>query len=151
MSGGLSTVSLCNNGLSGDLMPLKAEAIPFFEKFSVECKNGYEEACPFQTITKTKGDTLKDFWTQACRDAFKGDKLPMLIFKKKGVRGNPFLGLTFEGITKYFPISLTYPYIIINFNSDLPSLYMMAFEPVFENTEYWVKDDQKFYEDIKED
>jgi len=25
----------------------------------------------------------------------------------------------------------------------------MAFDPIFENTEYWVKADQEFYEDIK--
>ena len=139
-SGSMSakTVSLSNKALSGDIIALKPGALPLIETFSLELKNGYESACPFQTITKVKGNILLDFWTQCCRDAFNSDKLPMLIFKKKNVRGNPFLGLSKEGIDKYFSkVFETIPYITLEFKTDLPVLYMMELNVVLDNTKYW--------------
>jgi len=135
---GSKSPSLANKALSGDIIALKPQALPLIETFSLELKNGYESACPFQTITKTKGNVLLDFWTQCCRDATKSKKLPMLIFNKKGVRGNPFIGLSLDGIDRYFRYAFDkVPWISLYFNDDLPMLYMVALEPILEMTPYW--------------
>ena len=135
---GSKSPSLSNKALSGDIIALKPGALPLIETFSLELKNGYESACPFQSITKTKGDILLDFWTQCCRDGNKSEKLPMLIFKKKGVRGNPFLGLSIDGIVKHFAeIFQNIPHVKVNFNNDLPELFLMELNPVLEKTKYW--------------
>ena len=136
-SGSVATINLGNKAISGDLIPLKNESTKFFDIFSVECKNGYPGADPFKCIMKTKGDDIKDFWTQANRDAAKAEKLPMLIFKKKGVRGNPFVGVTEEAIIKYFPKGKTLSYLVFKFSDiALPRLYMLDLNDFFSTISY---------------
>ena len=137
-SGAVATINLGNKAISGDLIPLKPEASKFFDIFSIECKNGYPGADPFKCITSSKGDDLRDFWIQACRDADKAEKLPMLIFKKKGVRGNPFVGVTFNGACRFMNMKqgMSLPNIALRFNDELPILYMFDLQSFFGLIDY---------------
>lgn len=135
-SGSVSTINLGNKAISGDLIPLKPEAVAFFNIFSVECKNGYPGADPFKCIMKVKGDDLRDFWIQACRDADKAEKLPMLIFKKKGVRGNPFVGVSIDARDYFKKMLFDLPHLALDFKDQLPTLYMFDLQKLFDLVEY---------------
>jgi hypothetical protein len=83
-SGGLATISEENVDLSGDIRSLSPKSEWFTEKYSVECKNGYKKTSFWQHFKKIKGFNLEHFWRQCVDDASKGDKEPMLIYRKKG-------------------------------------------------------------------
>ena len=135
-SGGLATkiANFGNKVISGDVIALRPEAAVLLDVFSVECKNGYPGADPFKCIMSTKGDDLKDFWTQACRDADRAEKLPMLIFKKKGVRGNPFVGVCDRGLKKFKVDDLES--LSLNFSKLLPVLHMFDLDKFFSTISY---------------
>ena len=133
-SGAVATINLGNKAISGDLIPLKPEAAKFADVFSIECKNGYPGADPFKCIMSTKGDDLRDFWVQACRDADRAEKLPMLIFKKKGVRGNPFVGVCDRGLKRFKVDDLES--LSLNFSKLLPVLHMFDLDKFFSTIEY---------------
>ncbi len=83
-SGGLATIHEENRGLSGDIRALHPDAEFLTDRFSIECKTGYPRASFWQHFKAVKHNILKDFWEQAVRDAYKAEKTPMLIYRKKG-------------------------------------------------------------------
>lgn len=101
-SGALATVNFGNKTLSGDLIAIKLEGSFFTEIFNIEAKNGYENASFDKFLKDNKNDVLQAFWNQSVRDAEKSDKLPLVMFKKKGMP-NPWLcfcSKTFEKTKK---------------------------------------------------
>lgn len=90
-SGSLCTIHEENAGLSGDIRALTTNAKFLTNVFSIECKTGYPGTSFWQHFADNKGFNIRDFWTQACRDAEKGEKIPMLIYRKKGKK--PLLGM----------------------------------------------------------
>lgn len=64
-------------------------------KFSIECKN--YKGITFNDIIKgTKSDVLK-FWLQACSDATRGKKIPLLFMRENGMaKGVYFVATTVE-------------------------------------------------------
>lgn len=123
-SGAVATINLGNTAISGDIIPLKLEGAFFTDIFSLEAKNGYAGAS-FDTFLKSnKNEPLKKFWEQALRDSIQAKKLPLVIFKKKGMP-NPWLGIcniTFTKLEKYFN---NIRYINLKWDDDLPNLYFM--------------------------
>jgi hypothetical protein len=83
-SGGLATIHEENVDLSGDIRALKSEAEFLTDKYSIECKNGYKSTSFWQHFKGIKNFNLEQFWRQCIDDANKGDKEPMLIYRKKG-------------------------------------------------------------------
>ena len=83
-SGAVATVSLGNKSISGDIISLKPEAAWFTDKFNIELKTGYPKFSFDKILKQKKNDFLQSFWTQSIRDA-DGDKLPILIYKKKNI------------------------------------------------------------------
>ena len=91
-SGGLATISEENADLSGDIRALTPEGEEALTQFySIECKTGYPHTSFWQHFKDIKGFNIEMFWRQCIGDAKKANKLPMLIYRKKG--NNPIIGL----------------------------------------------------------
>lgn len=134
-SGGLATIHEEMKGLSGDIRALTPEAEFLTDCFSIECKTGYPRCSFWQTFKKIKGYDLKDFWIQCCHDAFRADKRPMLIYRKKGQR--KIVG---------FQTSDVYDFDLL-FKMDLPSIkvrFVNEIELVNQELIDKFKIDQKF-------
>lgn len=132
-SGSLCTIHEENAGLSGDIRALTSDAKFLTNVFSIECKTGYPGTSFWQHFADTKTFKIREFWEQACRDAEKGGKLPLLIYRKKGRKS--LMGIQ-QGIMGQFlgPIQ-EYPYgnIVISFEHkyQLPSMMLCDFEQFF--------------------
>jgi hypothetical protein len=146
-SGAVATLSKENKDLSGDLIPLKLEAASLFDKFSIECKNGYKGANPLKVFGNLKGNELKDFWIQACRDAQKAKKLPMLIYNPPG-RAPALVGLCNFGQESYFRFDENIPCVFIRFPKEkddygltlgLPGMNLYELKTLFDMNPYWEK------------
>ena len=83
-SGGLATIHEENVNLSGDIRSLSQDADFLTDCFSIECKTGYPNTSFWQHFKHLKNFHIKEFWSQCCNDASKGNKRPMLIYRKKG-------------------------------------------------------------------
>lgn len=70
--------------MSGDIVYIKPEGKFLLDVFSIELKNGYPQSNFHKFIKGAKKDEITAFWNQCCRDAFKANKDPMLVYKKKG-------------------------------------------------------------------
>jgi hypothetical protein len=121
----LATIDKDNCELSGDIAAIKEEGRFFTEIFSVELKTGYPKTNFHQHLQKScKSFAIADFWFQACCAADKSKKLPMLIYRKKGM--NTIVGISKEtseklvdfdelrSITLYNPEAL-YTLVLYNF------------------------------------
>lgn len=82
-SGAMATISEENKEISGDIIALRPEGAFLTDKFSIEAKVGYPTSNFHKHLKKVKNDEIKGFWVQACNDADRAGKLPMLIYKKK--------------------------------------------------------------------
>lgn len=82
-SGGLATMHIENVHMTGDIKHLHPESEFFTDVFSIECKTGYPSTSFWQHFTTAKFG-IQEFWVQACEDATKAFKYPMLIYRKKG-------------------------------------------------------------------
>jgi len=124
-SGGLATIHEENVGLSGDIRSLSSESEWLTDKYSIECKNGYKTTSFWQHFKNIKGFNLEHFWKQCVDDASKGDKEPMLIYRKKG---NPEL----VGFDHYWP-GLNLPSIRMLFSKEkkLPPLVFYNMKEFF--------------------
>jgi len=131
-SGSVSTINLGNSAISGDIIALKPEATFLIDKFSLEAKNGYKEASLDKHLRYNKSDPLKSFWIQACDDATKSNKLPMLIYKKLGLP-TPWIGIesTFNDyVTSYMDGKR---FVHIRWDTEYPDIYFYEFKEFFEN------------------
>jgi hypothetical protein len=133
-SGGIATMSFENKELSGDIVAMRPEGAFFTSTFSVECKVGYPKSSFDKHLKDNKNDEIKGFWSQACNDAFKTEKLPLLIYKKTNFPA--LLGLREEDFTsleKMSKISLNSQLNTINmkWSDDTASLTFVSFEGFF--------------------
>lgn len=88
-SGGIATITQCNNHLAGDITSIKPESKFFTDLFVIECKVGYRTACFYKLLNGAK-DPVRDFWKQVVGDSDKSGKYPLLIFKRTGLK--PLVG-----------------------------------------------------------
>ena len=146
-SGAIATISLCNDDISGDIIAIKPEAMGLTSKFSIECKTGYKGANPLKVFGNLKGNELKDFWIQACRDAQKAKKLPMLIYNPPG-RAPALVGLCNLGQGSYFKFDENIPCVFIRFPKEkddygltlgLPGMNLYELKTLFDMNPYWEK------------
>ena len=80
-SGGLG--STINPDITGDLIALRPEGFSITDRFSIELKAGYPSFNWFKFLKKkNKSNELLAFWEQAVKDAEKGSKKPILIYKQ---------------------------------------------------------------------
>jgi hypothetical protein len=76
------TICKQQENLSGDIICVKPEYAVLTNRYSIECKTGYEKSS-FNSIMKGNKDDFINFCKQCCDDASKANKLPLIIFKKK--------------------------------------------------------------------
>jgi hypothetical protein len=127
-SGAMATISEENKELSGDIMAMRPEGAFLTDKYSLECKVGYPSSSFHKHLKGVKNDEIKGFWKQACDDANKADKKPMLIYKKK--LHNALIGIE-EGD---FAVQLSYLSSItmkFDLDSPLPSVSFYDMEEFF--------------------
>ena len=118
--------------LPGDIYCVRDEGKFLTKIFSIEAKNGYPGASLDLHLKQNKNEIIKDFWDQACCDANNANKLPLVIFKKKGMP-NPWLGIcdrTFTKLKKYF---INIRYINLRWDDELPDIYFMNLSDFLEN------------------
>lgn len=82
-SGAMATLSIENREVSGDIIAIRPEGEFLIDKYSIEAKIGYPNSNFHKHLKGVKNDEIRLFWEQACGDAERADKLPMLIYKKK--------------------------------------------------------------------
>jgi len=131
-SGGIFTRTPENTTISGDIISLKPEADILTSKFSLELKNGYKEASLDKILKYNKSDVIELHWIQACDDANKSNKLPMLIYKKLGLP-TPWIGIesTFNDyVTSYMDGKR---FVHIRWDTEYPDIYFYEFKEFFEN------------------
>ena len=78
-SGGKATIEKEAGNMSGDIMSVNSAGQFIVDLYSIECK--FYKDWRFEEFLTGKGK-LNIWWSQACRDAKKAGKNPMLIFKK---------------------------------------------------------------------
>ena len=98
-SGGIATIHIENNHLTGDICSVHPDSKFFTDIFSIEVKNGYPQTSFWQHFTTYKFG-IEEFWKQAIDDADRASKRPMLIYRKKGRS-------IIVGIDKYIQESLS--------------------------------------------
>lgn len=126
-SGSVSQINIGNKDISGDIIALKPEGKLLIDTFSIELKNGYPKTSLDNHLKDNKTDNLKDFWTQCTNDAIKNDKLPMLIYRKKGIQ-------PWAGIDKIFfdvcTVKNELNYLRVKWHG-LPELYLFDMKKFF--------------------
>ena len=128
-SGGLATIHEECVDLSGDIRSLDSDGEFLTDIFSIECKNGYPKTSFWQHFKNIKHFNIKEFWIQCCNDAFKSDKKPMLVYRKKGRK--PIVGIdytTFVDIEMITKLSS----VILNWNDELDSVVLFDYKDFFE-------------------
>lgn len=120
LSGGIATIDELNKDMTGDIKPIVPEIMEWWP-FSVECKIGYPKTSFWQLWNNSKFG-IEEFWKQACYDADRANKLPMLIYRKKGRR-------QIIGIDKYIQEKLKKKldrlnHIDIHWNYDIQSCFL---------------------------
>lgn len=130
-SGAVATVNLGNKAISGDLMALKPESSFFTDMFSVEVKDGYAGTDIFQLLKGNKNFNLEAFWVQCTRDAYDHEKLPLLLWKKKG--GLWTASVDDKGF-ELFCCGSTLPFVSVTWAPEtrLPTLHMFNMKDLFD-------------------
>lgn len=138
-SGGTSTVIKENVHMTGDITAITPEARWFADIFSIEIKCGYGDA-DFHKHLKpnSKPTQIEEFWAQCNTDADRANKLPMLIWRKKGYPIVVGISKPIEDLLPYNSkitgrlkcVSMMFPYS--NGKKTLPPLYFYNFEDFFE-------------------
>lgn len=115
--------------MSGDIIAVRKEGEWLTSLYSIELKNGYPTTSLDLFFKYNKSDHLKAFWEQCVRDANMSDKLPMLIYKKKGL-STQWLGVDsdiYKDILKDIRcISMTW-----GIDDNLPPLYLYEMKEFF--------------------
>ena len=131
-SGGVFTRNnLVGERFAGDIYPVREEGKFLTNMFVIECKNGYKEASLDKHLKNNKNDGLRDFWQQAVEQAVNTDKLPMLIFKKKGMP-TPWLGICHSTRQKLETHLSKIRFVHIGWNNDLIDCYFYSYKEFFD-------------------
>jgi len=105
-SGGIATIHIENSHMTGDICSVHPDSKWFTDLFSIELKTGYKSTSFWQHFNSSKFG-IEDFWLQACGDADKSKKHPMLIYRKKGRK-------QIVGIDKYIQKKLNKKLKVLN-------------------------------------
>lgn len=111
-SGAVSTIANKYNDFSGDLIATNPIAEKFFRLYSIELKNGYSDAIIDKTLLQNS--TIEKFWKQTINDAIKGNKDPILIFKR--TRSKTIIGINENTKNKLTKKLKNLNSIVIKFN-----------------------------------
>jgi hypothetical protein len=128
-SGSVATINLGNSAISGDIIALKPEASWFTDIFSIEAKNGYKDYSFDKVLKKNKSDPMLSFWEQATGDARSANKLPMLLYRKKGLK--PWCGICERSYEVLKGIVDPVRSITIHWENMLPDIYLYDMEEFF--------------------
>lgn|SRR5574343_497886 len=114
-SGALSTIHGYKN-VSGDIISVKTEGDFLTSLFSIECKNGYPKTFLHQHLKDIKNFGIEVFWRQAVNSSIESNKIPMLIYRKKGI--NVIVGITQDMFMKLNALHNS-RYIMLGFTEEL--------------------------------
>lgn len=133
-SGGCLTRNInIGEAFSGDIRSLHPDADWVTQIFSIEAKNGYPAASFDKHLKDNKTDDIKSFWSQASRDAKIVNKIPLLIYRKKGL--SPWIGVTKEVkdlIDEKHQKTLRFVHLGWNTVDDLEDIYFFDMKMFFE-------------------
>ena len=129
-SGGLATVLGMYEDMSGDIMCIRPEGKDVADKFSIEIKTGYKDACLDKCLKDNKNEDFRDFWTQCNRDATNAKKLPLLIYNRNGAQPkNMWIGFCNNGIEMLSKLNdLVCVSIKFDKKYELPNLNLFNFQ-----------------------
>jgi hypothetical protein len=130
-SGSIGTIHEDCVDMTGDIRSLTEEARFLTDIFNIECKTGYKEASFDKHLKYNKIDYIKEHWEQCIKDSKKGNKYPMLIFRKKGFK-NPWLGINEDVFLKLKNNLSNLRFIHLNWINITPC-YFFEFYQFFEN------------------
>ena len=122
-SGMIQTLSLCQEGMSGDIIAVRDEGKFLTARISLEAKNGYRHADFHKHFKELKNNEIDEFWKQCIGDARKAGKWGMLIYRKKGHR-------VIIGLEKSMADCLEIPLksLSLHFINGLPDVVFFDFE-----------------------
>ena len=130
-SGSIATIHSECERFSGDIRAMHPAAEFLLDIFSIECKTGYPKTDFWQLFKTIKNFDIRDFWAQCVNDANRANKLPMLIYRKKGKK--IIVGIRDEERLKLTTLGCL-PTLIINFCADcLPVVAFYDFELFWKN------------------
>jgi hypothetical protein len=134
-SGGMMTRNFhVGEAFSGDIRSLHPSSAWVTDIFSIEAKNGYPGASHDKHLKENKSDAIKSFWVQAVRDAEVVTKIPLLIYRKKGLP--PWVGVTQE-MKDLLDVKLTKSlrFVHLGWNEDdaLPDIFFYDMKSFFEH------------------
>lgn len=131
LSGGLCTIHGDEN-MSGDIRSISPESKYFSDKFSIECKCGYDSVSLDKHLKHNKTDGLLSFWDQCNKDATVSEKRPLLMYRKLGVTP-VWVGIDTQTITSILLIITDVKYIKLHWPNGVPSLYLFGLDDFFNN------------------
>lgn len=122
-SGGMLTRNIgVGKNFSGDIYALDEKSMWVTNLLSIEAKNGYPSASFDKHLKNNKNDEIRDFWKQCIRDATTYNKIPILIFRKKG--NSPWIGVPKVLADIYFNENKTPAnYVHLSWEFELPEIY----------------------------
>lgn len=130
-SGALATLHE-NQNLSGDIIGLTEEAKYYTNKISIECKTGYPNTSVWQHFKNIKNFGIKQFWKQCVSDALLAEKMPMLIYRRRGKQ--IIVGIKREDYNKNKRLLSKLVSMSIKFkNDELPEIIFFGFVDFFKN------------------
>lgn len=132
LSGGMMKIKKqTDETLSGDIHAIHPNGEFLTNYFSIELKAGYKDASFDKHTEDLTSDKIQQFWIQACTDAEKAHKTPILIFNK--LRSMTVIGVT-EKVYKYFKEQLKdlrLVHLSWGLKNNLPDVYFIDMESFF--------------------
>jgi hypothetical protein len=115
-----------DENMSGDIRSIKPEGDFLTNTMSIELKTGYPKSSFDYHLKYNKSDGIRDFWAQCVGDATKVNKMPLLVYRKKGI--NPtYIGMDGIMMMKLYDHLISLRFIHVNYpNTGLPDLYMFG-------------------------
>lgn len=130
-SGSVATLSEENKELSADIHALRPEACFLTDRFSIECKTGYPDTRFHQHFKGIKTFKIQEFWEKTTMEATRAGKLPMLIYRRKGMK--PIVGLDIVGNSKVAFNLTGVPFIMLgNFPDSIPPIWFYDMNDFFD-------------------
>lgn len=144
-SGGAFTANnLIGEAFAGDIYLVREEGKFLTDKFSIECKTGYKEASLDKHLKYNKSDPIKDFWVQCTEDAKKSNKLPLLLYQKKGMQPK-WVGINTATAHQLIGYLVDVRYIVLGFapSDNLEDVWFFGYD------EFWERITPQIVKDMK--
>ena len=131
-SGGVFTQDITSGeDFAGDIYLVRPEGKFMVDAFSIECKNGYPKATIDYHLKYNKSDPIREFWRQCTNDARLTNRLPLLIYKKLGIKPT-FVGINDVCYNKIKSELKGVRFIHLYFAEDLDDVYLFGIDEFFE-------------------